>query len=209
MANYQNKIAKTIIRIGIVLFLLLLMTSCLPFIHWGRNRVYFPHSVDNLYQFSRDFQNPVFQKYTVGDTVFMLLADMYSFTARSEDIKKDIASTGFGIRIYSKHEGNVTYRLIKSIVRTSSFSDDILNLQYGNTAEDNKHSAALVTMTSRTDGYRFATLRNGYFKFPRPKDMKFSITVEIEETTESNTAVYEFTYDFIFTKKDSLFTLLL
>jgi hypothetical protein len=189
----------------------MLLSSCLPFIQVKKSRIFFSHSVDNLYQLSDDIENDIFKKYTVNDTIFILLTDMYELEVGADEIKEDIVCGKYLIHIFTKRKGDLTYRLLKSTIRTSSFIDDTRNLIRVNCDQIDSTTVILDTSkeTIKNDGYRVATILSNYYYYPRPQDMKFSITIQVEEEDEKNIkTIYEFTYYFTLEMKDSWFRLL-
>jgi hypothetical protein len=136
---------------------------------------------------------------------------MYELGVGADEIKEDIVCGKYLIHIFTKQKGDFTYRLLKSTIRTSSFIDDTSHLTRANYDPIASNTAILDASkeTMRNDGYRTATILSNYYYYPRPQDMKFSITIQIEEEDEKNIkTVYEFTYYFTLRMKDSWFRLL-
>ena len=165
-----------------------------------RYRTYFPNSIDGLYRLSSDIENTVFDKYTINGTKFILLAEPYSYDADWEEIRKKITGCQFLIKIFTKAECTVTYRLLKATIDTSSFTMDI-------DINDMKINAIVFVSSetaTRSDGYKVETMLSNCYRFPCPKDMKYSITVLIEEEKEDETnSIYELKYYYFLKKKDN------
>ena len=169
---------------------------------FGRYRVYFTQSPEKHYALSGDIKNSVFDKYTVNDTKFILLAEPYWFDVDWKH--KDIAGGKFSLHIYTKPEISATYRLLKATIKTSSFSMDVYDMEE---AEAVFYSSET---TNRSDGYKQRGIRSNYYRFPCPKDMKYSITVFIEEEKDDGIkTIYEFSYYYFLKKKDNWFRLLI
>jgi hypothetical protein len=162
----------------------------------GWHRIYFTHSPEKHYALSRDIENSVFDKYSTTDTRFIFLTELYSYESSWNE--RNIAGGTFIIRIYTKLKRSVTYRLLKATIKTSSFSMDISDMEEGEVVYDPSGK------TNISDGYRFiGSIRSKYYSFPCPKDMKYTITVFIEEEKEDGTKnAYEFTYYYYLEKKD-------
>jgi len=173
-----------------------MLSSC-AMIQVGWYRTYFTHSLEKHYALSRDIENSVFDKYSTNDTRFIFLTELYS--GESSWKKKNIAGGMFILRIYTKQKNSVTYRLLKATLKTSSFSMDISDIKNDEVAYDPSGK------TNISDNYKFiGSIRSGYYRFPCPKDMKYTITVFIEEEKKDGTKnVYEFTYYYYLEKKDS------
>jgi hypothetical protein len=169
-------------------------------IRFERYRHYVSYSLENYYGLSKDVNNSVFDKYTINDTKFILLAEPYDFDADREDIKKGTTGGAFLIHIYRRNDEPVLYRLVKARINTSSFSMDIFDFKYNEAIFDSPEKY------NRTDGYKVETLLSSYYSFPCPKDMKYSITVFIEEKDASGVKIeYEFRYDYYLRKNDNWF----
>jgi hypothetical protein len=163
-----------------------------------RHRIYFTHSPEKHYALSGDIENSVFDKYSINGTRFILLTELYNYTVYGKDIKNNNAGGQFVILVYMKPKQQVTtYRLLKAAITTSSFTMEV---------DDIEKSEAVFhpdMQPIRPDGYCLDGLGSKYYKFPCPKDMKYSIAVSIEEEKESGEkTVYEFTYFYFLEKKD-------
>jgi hypothetical protein len=166
-------------------------------IRFERYRVYFPISTDGLYRLSDDIENAVFDKYTIKGTKFILLADPYWYDANWEEIRKSITGCKFLLKVFTKVECTVTYRLLKTTIDTSSFTMDIDDMEISEVIFTSSETA------TRSDGYKVKTMLSNYYRFPCPKDMKYSITVLIEEEKEDGTkSIYKFKYFYFLEKKD-------
>lgn len=177
-----------------------LLLSCSPMMRFERYRTYFPNSIDGLYRLSSDIENVVFDKYTINGTKFILLAEPYWYNANLEEIRKNITGCRFLFKIFTKAEYTVTYRLMKATIETSSFTIDIDK----NDMKINEVVFVSSEVTTRSDGYKVETMLSNLYRFPCPRDMKYSITVLIEEEKEDGTkSMYEFKYFFFLKKKDN------
>jgi len=188
---------------------ILLIFAFLPFIFSScvypeRHRIYFPQSTDELYRHSDDIDNPVFDKYTVNGTKFILLSEMYWYQADWRDLRDDMSGCKFLLRIYTKEKDTITYRILKATIDTTSFSMDIdINKL------DENEVVFYPSNAARQDGYKVKTILSHTYRFPRPKDMKYSITVLIEEEKDNGEKnQYEFVYYFFLKKKDRWFDMI-
>jgi archaellum component FlaF (FlaF/FlaG flagellin family) len=161
---------------------------------FGWHRIYFTHSPEKHFALSSDIENSVFDKYSVNGTRFIFLTELYDYESSWEE--RNIAGGEFYLKIFTKLEGSVTYRLLKTTINTSSFSMDIYDMKKGEAVLDSSKT------TNRADGYKADYMRSKEYKFPCPKDMKYSITVFIEEEKDGLKTVYEFTYYYFLEKKD-------
>jgi hypothetical protein len=162
----------------------------------GWHRIYFTHSPEEHYALSSDIENSVFDKYSITDTRFIFLTELFSYESSWD--KKNVVGGKFVLRIFTKKESPVIYRLLKATINTSSFSMDISDMEKDKTVFDPSQT------TNRPDGYKVLdSIRSNYYKFPCPKDMKYTITAFIEEEKEDGVkTVYEFTYFYYLEKKD-------
>jgi hypothetical protein len=163
-----------------------------------RHRTYFTHSPDKHYALSQDIENDVFDSFSIENTRFIFLAEIHPYTTSWGE--RDTAGGIFLLRIYTKHERPITYRLLKAQINTSSFSMEILDIEKNEVVFDSSKT------TSRSDGYFADSIRSNYYRFPCPKDMEYSITIFIEEEKENEVkTVHEFTYFYFLEKKDRWF----
>jgi len=180
---------------------LFMLSSC-PMLQFQWHRTYFTHSPEKHYALSRDIENNVFDKYAINGTRVILLTELYSYESPWQD--RNTVNGKFIIEFYTKQESPVTYRLLKATINTSSVSVDIFDMEEGEVILD------LSQKTNRPDGYRFiGAIRSKYYSFPRPKDMKYTITVLIEEEKENGVkTVHEFIYYYYLEKIDRLIRLI-
>jgi hypothetical protein len=182
-------------KLVLLCFLTLFMLSSCAMIQVGWYRIYFTHSLEKHYALSADIENSVFDKYSTTDTRFIFLTELYS--GESSWRKRNIAGGNFILRVYTKLESSVTYRLLKATLKTSSFSMDISDMENGEVSYD---PSGKINISDRKF---IGSIRSKYYSFPCPKDMKYTITVFIEEEKEDRTKnVYEFTYYYYLEKKD-------
>jgi len=183
-------------KLFILSFPALFMLSSCPMLQFQWHRTYFTHSPERHYALSGDIENSVFDKYSIADTRFIFLAEPYS--SESSWNERNIAGGNFNLEIYTKLENPVVYRLLKATINTSSFSMDVSDMEKDKAVLDPSKK------TNRPDGYKFVdSIRSKYYRFPCPKDMKYTITVLIEEEKEDGVkTVYEFTYSYYLEKID-------
>jgi len=177
-------------------FLVLFMPSSCAMIQVGWYRIYFTHSPEKHYALSDDIENSVFDKYSTTDTRFIFLTELYSY--ESSWAERDIVGGKFILKIFTKQEKPVIYRLLKATIKTSSFSMDISDMENNEAIYDPSEKQ------NRSDGYKFVnSILSKYYDFPCPEDMKYTITVFIEEEKKDGTKnKYEFTYYYYLEKKD-------
>ena len=183
-------------KLFILSFPALFMLSSCPMLEFQWHRTYFTHSPEEHYALSNDIENSVFDKYSINGTRVIFLTELFVYESSWQD--RNIVGGSFSISFFTKLETPVTYRLLKATIKTSSFSMDISDMEEGEVVLD------LSERTNRPDGYKFiGNIRSNYYRFSRPKDMKYTITVFIEEEKKDGVKTgYEFTYFYYLEKID-------
>jgi hypothetical protein len=140
---------------------------------------------------------------------FLYLILINGLLCRQNFAKKDIASTRFTLDVYSKDaKENVIYKIKKVKLITTDYVEDVEELiiePYADTVQYNENKKVPSYAQST---YIRTRVFGGKFEFQRPKDMKFSMDIEVEVDNNGEITSYQFSYDFSFTMKDHWFVMM-
>jgi hypothetical protein len=181
--------------------------NAFPFL-FDRHRLFFAQTVDNLEKIIGygDFGNPLLSKYTIDNNIFILRLDIHDGNIGKEDIKKDLANSYYIFEIYTKDQREIICTIKNMRLVTSTYNEDISNLiYYRNSASSDKTSKF---RTTKYPFYKEASIIGGAFNYIRPKDMKFSIEIDIEVEENKIITSHKLIYDYNLTMKDRWITLL-
>jgi hypothetical protein len=173
-----------------------------------RYRSFHIYTEGDLYNLSiiEDFENQEFLPYTIDDTIFLLLLDTGYPEVSDTDIKNDMASSTYLFQIFTKNNTEKNYEIKNITLLTSSYTKNIDELIYY--FEPNYSNKTNKLWKSKKNSYFHASIIGGYFKFPRPRNDKFSIELEIKITENEIETVYSFFYNYIISYKDHWIRLL-
>jgi hypothetical protein len=201
MKEINRKLLMHMLLCGVFIF------SC----RFERSRSFFIHTDGDLYKITNegDFTNLKLIPYTINDSIYVLILDIGYPEANRDDIKKDIAVSTYMLQIYTKSSNDIKYCIRNMKLNSSSYTGDIKDLIYYPPKNKMHYGETDMFFPSKFFPYgRMATINGGYFKFPRPKDMKFSIDIEIEVIENEKKEMYNFTYYYTMAMKDHWIRLL-
>jgi hypothetical protein len=163
---------------------------------FDRYRSFTTHTEPDIYQVvqSGNFEDNSLKKYTVENTVFALLLDTASTSVSGDDLKNDLAAGHYILQVFTKEKEDFIFHIKTMKLSTSEYSKDIQDLIFYRDPEYFDQQTSFSEYWMNTE-YRISAILGGDFRYPRPKDMKFSIELEIEITSTDNIVSYHsFTY---------------
>ncbi|MCD1653611.1 hypothetical protein K7J14_02720 [Treponema zuelzerae] len=140
-------------------------------------------------------------QYTVDDIIFVLILESSSNEIKGEDIKKDLAVSNYVLRVFTKKKANFIYRIKSMKYRAPDFCDDVSSLVYYQDHNATGKQTPFRVFNKNMD-YQYSVILGGYFKYPRPKDMRFSIDIVLEVECEEKLTTHSFTFNYSLTMKD-------
>jgi hypothetical protein len=144
-----------------------------------------------------DLDIPEFAPYTINDTLFVLDTDPQrgTYIDNSDVEDHDLAITDFRLFIFTKNKNEyLSYKIKKMVLQTSDYVKDVDEL--GFKWNDRPHARETDLLDFINDEYRSATILGGYLLYPRPKDMKMSIHLEVEINEDNTISSHSFVYHY-------------
>lgn len=175
-------------------------------IMFDRYRSFIIHSEIDLNNIEK-LDSQMLMPYTVDDTIYILSMRRNITDVHGDDLKNNIASGCYDLYIFTKSAEAVTYRIKKMTLRTANLTENIESLLYYK-APFYSDKTTKMFLSKIFPNYYQLEMGGGYFKYPLPKDRKFSIDLEIEKEKEGVFSTYKFTYDYKINYKDHWFRLL-
>ncbi|MDR1175050.1 MAG: hypothetical protein LBK83_06230 [Treponema sp.] len=155
------------------------------------------NGVRDIFAEKGDLDVPEFAPYMINDTLFVLhtfpeLGGMYISDSDVEDY--DLASTNFRLYIFTKNKNeHLSYKIKKMILHTSDYVKDVEELGF---KWYNSRARETDYIIHYYDEYRKAEIDGGYLLYPRPKDMKISIYLEVEINEDNTISSHSFVYHY-------------
>jgi hypothetical protein len=150
-----------------------------------------------------DLDIPEFAPYTINDTLFVLDTNPQqgTYIDNSDVEDNDLAVARLRLIIFTKNKSeNLSYRIKKMVLHTSKYVKDVEELVFvwsdSPRARETDSLDFIDTFIVYTEEYRSATIVGGYLLFPRPKDMKMSIYLEVEINEDNNISSHSFVYHY-------------
>jgi hypothetical protein len=142
-----------------------------------------------------DLDIPEFAPYTINDTLFVLDTDpqLGTYINNSDVEDYDLAAADFRLYIFTKNKSeNLSYKLKKMVLHTSEYVKDIEELVF--VWSDSPRARETDYFIHNNEEYRRAAIIGGYLLYPRPKDMKMSIHLEVEINEDNTISSHSFVY---------------
>lgn len=163
---------------------------------FDRYRSFTTHTEPDIYKVVQSgyFDDNSLKKYTVENAVFALLLDTASTSVSGDDLKNDLAAGHYILQVFTKEKEDFIFRIKAMKLSTSEYSKDLQNLIFYRDPDYFEQQTKFY-LHDKNSNYRMAALLGGAFRYPRPKDMKFSIELEVEITSAENiVSCHTFTY---------------
>jgi len=207
---------KKWLLISIVVFILLI--SALSIQSWNADAViffpilYYDVRYDNLqlYEFydivkyrNRDEIAPQYLPYTFDNMTFLLFVHPpreWKDSVIGLDTLRNIIKNDYSLTVYfPENSDSIIYRIKRIKLITTEYTMDMDDMIYYRYPYFNEASKFRVSTSNQIFVY------GGKFKYRKPRDMKFSIEVEVEIDKNGLKSSHAFTYDYVMTKIFSWF----
>lgn len=163
---------------------------------FDRYRSFTTHTEPDIYNVIQSgyFDDNSLVKYTVENAVFALLLDTASTSVSGDDLKNDLAAGHYILQVFTMKKSDFSYRIKTMNLITSEYTKDIQNLIFYRHPDYFEKQTPFSEYRMNKE-YRISAILGGDFRYPRPKDMKFSIELEVEITSAENiVSCHTFTY---------------
>ncbi|MDR1174658.1 MAG: hypothetical protein LBK83_04225 [Treponema sp.] len=140
---------------------------------------------------------PEFTPYMINDTLFVLDTNpqLGTYIDNSDVEDNDLALARLRLFIFTKNKSeDLSYKIKKMVLHTSEYVKDFEELRFE--WDDRPHARETDLLDFINDEYRSAIIVGGYLLFPRPKNMKMSIYLEVEINEDNTISSHSFVYHY-------------
>jgi hypothetical protein len=144
-----------------------------------------------------DLDIPEFAPYIVNDTLFLLgsFSETGTYLNISDVEDDDLAIIDLRLFIFTKNKNeHLSYKIKKMVLHTSDYVKDVEELGFKWDDGPYARETDVLRFFHNNEEYRRATIVGGYLRYPRPKDAKISIYLEVEINEDGNITSRSFVY---------------